>query len=254
MSTAASCCSTSGDGWCLTCGPSCRCRCLAASRLRKQPTIQPCATKLQAALLLLELEDTDPAADEICDELRRRLKLESPQPIDPEVVDTTSLRLARFARLAVERLSDAQLAQAFQRTAAAGYESALRRLAQEAVRRSKLAGDIKLAAYQYLAQFEEDAERAQSHLAEAQPFGGKAPPAGHAARPGFGRTYFRRPRALPPDRGAAGAKLPINSYGVRSDRILGFLRWLEVIAPQEVRPTARSAAGSECSWPGFLYP
>ncbi len=125
-------------------------------------------TKLQAALLLLELEDTDPAADEICDELRRRLKLESPQPIDPEVVDTTSLRLARFARLAVERLSDAQLAHAFQRAAAAGYESALRRLAQEAVRRSKLAGDIKLAAYQYLAQFEEDAERAQSHLAEAR--------------------------------------------------------------------------------------
>ena len=125
-------------------------------------------TKLQAAPLLLELEDTDPAADEICDELRRRLNLEAPQPIDPEVVDTTSLRLARFARLAVERLNDAQLAQAFQRAAAAGYESALRRLAQEAVRRNKLAGDIKLAAYQYLAQFEEDAEKGQAYLAEAR--------------------------------------------------------------------------------------
>ena len=49
--------------------------------------------KLAAAVLLLELEDTDPAADEICDELRRRLNLQAPEPIDPSRVDVNALRL-----------------------------------------------------------------------------------------------------------------------------------------------------------------
>jgi hypothetical protein len=129
---------------------------------------QSMRTRLQAALLLLELEDTDPAADEICDELRRRLGVEPPPAIDPESIDVNALRLARFARLAAERLDDEQLTRVFHRAEAAGYESALRRFAQEVVRRGKLAGDIKLAAYQYLAQFEEDAEKAQGHLAEAR--------------------------------------------------------------------------------------
>jgi hypothetical protein len=124
--------------------------------------------KLAAAVLLLELEDTDPAADEICDELRRRLNLPSPEPIDPSKVDVNTLRLARFARLGIESLSDPQLAMAFQRAAAAQYETALRRLSQEAVRRDSAAPELKLSAYTYLARFEEEAEKADEHLSAAR--------------------------------------------------------------------------------------
>jgi hypothetical protein len=125
-------------------------------------------TKVAAAVLLLELEDTDPAADEICDELRRRLDLPIPEAIDPATVDINTLRLARFARLQIDKLSDSQLNQAFQRAAAAQYESALRRLSQEIVRRETAPADLKLAAYEYLARFEETTDRAEEHLAAAR--------------------------------------------------------------------------------------
>ena len=124
--------------------------------------------KLAAAVLLLELEDTDPAADEICDELRRRLDLPVPESIDPTGIDLATLRLARFARLQIEKLSDQQLAQAFNRAAAAQYETALRRLSQEIVKRESMSPELRLGAYQYLARFEEETERAEEHMAAAR--------------------------------------------------------------------------------------
>ena len=125
-------------------------------------------TKLAAAVLLLELEDTDPAADEICDELRRRLGLSVPASIDPAGGDLNTLRLARFARLEIEKLSDVQLSQAFQRAAAAQYETALRRLSQEVVRREGMPADHRLTAYQYLARFEEETAKAEEHITAAR--------------------------------------------------------------------------------------
>jgi len=125
-------------------------------------------TKLAAAVLLLELEDTDPAADEICDELRRRLDLLVPESIDPVMVDLNTLRLARFARLQIDRLTEEQLVHVFNRAAAAQYETALRRLSQEAVRRENAPAELKLAAHQYLARFEEEAEKAEEHLDAAR--------------------------------------------------------------------------------------
>ena len=125
-------------------------------------------TRLAAAVLLLELEDTDPAADEICDELRRRLELSVPAPIDPAGVDLNTVRLARFARLEIDKLTDAQLAQAFNRAAAAQYESALRRLSQEIVHRGNMSPEHRLTAYQYLARFEEETEKAEEHMAAAR--------------------------------------------------------------------------------------
>jgi hypothetical protein len=124
--------------------------------------------KLAASVLLLELEDTDPAADEICDELRRRLDLPVPESIDPTGADLSALRLARFARLQIEKLSDQQLGQAFNRAAAAQYETALRRMSQEIVRRENLSPELKLTAYQYLARFEEETEKAEQHMAAAR--------------------------------------------------------------------------------------
>ena len=131
----------------------------------KNPSMK---TKLAAAVLLLELEDTDPAADEICDELRRRLDLPVPPAIDPSGVDLSALRLARFARLEIAKLSDVQLSQALGRAAAAQYETAMRRLSQEVVRRDSTVPDLQLAAYQYLARFEEETEKAEEHMAKAR--------------------------------------------------------------------------------------
>jgi hypothetical protein len=125
-------------------------------------------TKLAAAVLLLELEDTDPAADEICDDLRRRLDLPVPAAIDPSGVDLNTLRLARFARLEIAKLSEIQLAQALSRAAAAQYETAMRRLSQEVVRRESTSADLQLAAYQYLARFEEETEKAEEYMAQAR--------------------------------------------------------------------------------------
>jgi hypothetical protein len=125
-------------------------------------------TRLAAAVLLLELEDTDPAADEICDELRRRLGLAVPPAINPDGVDLSTLRLARFARLQIDKLSDAQLSQALSRAAAAQYETAMRRLSQEVVRRESTVPELQLAAYQYLARFEEETEKAEEHMAQAR--------------------------------------------------------------------------------------
>jgi hypothetical protein len=124
--------------------------------------------KLAAAVLLLELEDTDPAADEICDELRRRLDLPVPEPIDPVLADVGTLRLARFARLQIDRLTEQQLVHAFNRAAAAQYETALRRLSQEAIRRENAPAELKLAAHQYLARFEEEADKAEEHVEAAR--------------------------------------------------------------------------------------
>jgi hypothetical protein len=135
------------------------------SEAAKDPAMK---TRLAAAVLLLELEDTDPAADEICDELRKRLELPVPPAISPDGVDLSTLRLARFARLQIDKLSDVQLSQALSRAAAAQYETAMRRLSQEVVRRESTAPELQLAAYQYLARFEEETEKAEEHMAQAR--------------------------------------------------------------------------------------
>jgi hypothetical protein len=129
--------------------------------------------KLAAAVLLLELEDTDPAADEICDELRRRLDLPVPDSIEPTGLNLASIRLARYARLQIDKLTDHQLAQAFHQAASAQYETALRLLSQEVVRRDSIAPELKLTAYQYLARFEEETEKAEAHMSAARKLAAK---------------------------------------------------------------------------------
>ena len=91
-----------------------------------------------------------------------------PPAIDPSGVDLSALRLARFARLEIAKLSDVQLSQALGRAAAAQYETAMRRLSQEVVRRDSTVPDLQLAAYQYLARFEEETEKAEEHMAKCE--------------------------------------------------------------------------------------
>ena len=95
------------------------------------------------------------------DELRRKLQLPMPEPIDPSGIDVTTLRLVRMPRLLVEKLSDEQLQQVFRRLAMVGYEPAMRRIAAELVVAPALALlEYKHAAYQYLVHGEEDTQKA----------------------------------------------------------------------------------------------
>ncbi len=189
-------------------------------------------TKLQAALLLLELEDTDPAADEICDELRRRLKLDTPQPIDPEFVDATSLRLARFARLAVERLSDAQLAQAFQarprrvtsRRCAGWHRRQWGEASSQAISNSR-----RTNTWRNLRRM----PKGRSHISPRRAVWRKSSD-GRPRRATWiwSHVFPAAARRARPDLGAIGAK---SAPGwIDALRLLGFLRRLEVITPQEI--------------------
>lgn len=126
------------------------------------------AVPLAAAILLLELDDSDPAADEICDELRRRLGVPVPEQIDPAQFDLAQGRLSRFSRLDFKAMDERQLRQIFQRAVAAQYETAIRRMAPEILaRESNAFPELQLAAHQSLARLEDDLEQAQMHLAAA---------------------------------------------------------------------------------------
>ncbi len=116
--------------------------------------------RLLGAILLLEVGEANSAAGEAYNDLRRKLNLPLPEPIDPAGVDLDRLRLARFSRLIVEKLTDDQLIKAIQRMILVRYEPAMRRLADEALRRTNIKPEIRLAALQYLVSVEEDSTRA----------------------------------------------------------------------------------------------
>jgi hypothetical protein len=116
--------------------------------------------RLLGAILLLEVSEANSAASNAYNELRGKLNLPLPEPIDPSTIDIDKLSLARFSRLIVEKLTDQQLIVAFQRMMLVRYEPAMRRLANEALRRENLKPEIRLAALQFLVSVEEDSNRA----------------------------------------------------------------------------------------------
>ncbi|MDZ4820044.1 MAG: hypothetical protein SGJ20_13830 [Planctomycetota bacterium] len=127
--------------------------------------------KVQGAVLLLELENTDPSSDVSCDELRRLLNLPVPSPIVPtgEDFDVGRLPLSRLVRLDVAALPDAQLLRAFQRALSVRCEPALRRLSEELVQRESLPkGEYQLTAYQLLARFCEDPEQSVAWMEKSK--------------------------------------------------------------------------------------
>jgi hypothetical protein len=117
--------------------------------------------RLLAAILLLEVSDSDPATTSAYDELRSKLGLPTPEPIDPAGVDVRTLPLTRYARLVVEKLSDEQLSEVFQRVLSTGHQPAIKQLATEVTRRTSPGlADYKLAAYRSLIHLEEDTDKA----------------------------------------------------------------------------------------------
>jgi hypothetical protein len=105
-------------------------------------------------------------------ELRRKLNLPIREPIDPQQVDLVSLPMSRYAYLVVEKMLDEQLEQAYEAVRDVGSRKAVRRLAQEVVRRPSLETRIDtIEAHELLSNLAVEFEDALAHLSEARRLG-----------------------------------------------------------------------------------
>jgi hypothetical protein len=115
---------------------------------------------LLAAILLIELSgDTELGAFDF-NELRARLGLPLAGPVDPTQFNRLEAPLARLGRIDLTKLDDAALVESFDRAQHLRHVAALRRFAQEIVRRPNYKGDVRAAAHGVLAQTELDSGRA----------------------------------------------------------------------------------------------
>ncbi len=125
--------------------------------------------RVLAALLLIELATEQLSSDFDFNELRRRLGLPDRGPIDPTQSSPAELRLVRLDRVEVGKLTDEQLIDLYRRADHFRHIAALRRLAQEILRRPGFDKKFDMAeAYGVLAQIEPDTERAIEHLDKAR--------------------------------------------------------------------------------------
>lgn len=121
--------------------------------------------KVLASIALLEL-DNEAGFD--FNLLRSRLGLPLPQPIDARKIAVDQLPLTRLHRLDVATLTDEALLAAYRRAAYMRHSRALRRFAEELVRRPQTDGEMRADAHLLLASTEADFEKALGHLAEAR--------------------------------------------------------------------------------------
>lgn len=93
---------------------------------------------LMAALLILETTSLAAGAGAAISELRDRLGLDEPTPIDPTTTDLSRISFARMMRFETEKLDDDNLCSHYQRTKLADVENVQAHLARELVRRPHL--------------------------------------------------------------------------------------------------------------------
>jgi tetratricopeptide (TPR) repeat protein len=124
---------------------------------------------LMAAILILEHgANTDRDADSIA-ELRKELGLPQPEPIAAGSQPAQTLPLVRVQRIDVGTLSDDDLVQLYHRSIMVGAQTAIARLAQEAVRRPSLAGRIPPSdAFRRLVAAEREPDRALALIDKAR--------------------------------------------------------------------------------------
>jgi hypothetical protein len=103
------------------------------------------------------------------DELRERLKLPLPRPIDPRSTPLDRLPLVRMWRLDVAKLTDEDLRTAYLQSMEAGMRAAARRLAQEMISRPSFADHREKAGlHAILAMLDPESDEAPDHLDEAR--------------------------------------------------------------------------------------
>jgi hypothetical protein len=116
---------------------------------------------LLAAILSLQLHGERHDWDSVdFDELRNKLGLPVPEPIDPNSVDVERIPLVRLSRLEVDQLSDDALITVYNRAVVKRASNAIRRFGAEMVARESLDERVdKSAVYGVLAQNAEDVEK-----------------------------------------------------------------------------------------------
>jgi hypothetical protein len=125
--------------------------------------------RVLAALLLIELATEQLSSDFDFNELRRKLGLPERGPIDPTQSSPAELRLVRLDRVEVGKLTDEQLIDLYRKADHFRHIAALRRLAQEILRRPGFEKKFDMAeVYGALAQVEPDADRALEYLDKAR--------------------------------------------------------------------------------------
>ncbi len=127
---------------------------------------------LSALVLNLELASSGVEGDGPIAELREQLGLTAPQPIDPTGLDLKALPAPRLARLEVEKLSDNDLIDVYRRAAWLHFVPAMKRLAEEVIRRPSLENEPnkidKAEAHGLLAEIAEDSAERMRHISSAR--------------------------------------------------------------------------------------
>lgn len=102
------------------------------------------AMRLPVTAALMVLEQTAAAAVEpgVFVELRSKLGLPTPEPIDPKQVDLETIALSRVGRVDLRQASDDDLYSLYKRTELAGATDVAKLVAREAVDRPGLAEDL----------------------------------------------------------------------------------------------------------------
>ncbi len=121
--------------------------------------------KLAAAVLTLESLVEAGERDDVFVELRARLSVPEPGPIDPEQVDIRAVPVNRIDRIMVEKLNDADLALAFGRAVSYQYMPAMRKCAAALVEREHLgASPERRHAIEQLAYAQPDLSKAMDYV------------------------------------------------------------------------------------------
>jgi len=125
--------------------------------------------RLLAAILLLQLSGELNQWEVDYDELRTELGLPTPQPIDPEGLELTSLPAIRLPRVPADKLTDDQLVAAYGRSGVYSIRDALRAFGVEILARESLDGKTnKTHVYAVLAQVTTDSDEAIELIQKAQ--------------------------------------------------------------------------------------
>jgi hypothetical protein len=149
-----------------------------ASQAQADPALR---IPLMAAILILEQSSNSERDAASIAELRRKLNLPQPEPLEPGEEPALSLSLVRVPRLRIESVPDDDLVTLYSRAVMAGAGAATAILAREAVRRPSLAARIPPSdAYRRLVAVERDPDRAMALIEEAR---AHAKSAGEATAP-----------------------------------------------------------------------
>jgi hypothetical protein len=124
---------------------------------------------LLASVLVLEQGVNQHLGDRLIDELRKKLGLPTPEPIEPAEGGVSTLPIVRVPRLQTDRVSDDDLVALYRRAMLIGANAATVHLAQEVVRRPSLAERIPpREAYRRMITVESDPQRALALIGEAR--------------------------------------------------------------------------------------